>query len=169
MITMKNKTVLFVDDEISIINTLKRLLRNEDYHLLTATSAQQALELLNQHCVNIVVSDMRMPHVSGTEFLEQVKFEHPTVSRMIMSGYADLESVVNAINHGNISQFITKPWDNDTLKKIIVNHLNSHQSTSAKPNYQSIAIQKLEQTVYDQKQEINALQKKLEKFILQKI
>ena len=152
MIVMKNKTVLFVDDEISILKTLTRLLRNEDYHLLTATSAQQGLELLSQHCVNIVVSDMRMPNVSGTEFLEQVKLDYPNVSRMIMSGYADLESVFNAINHGDISQFVSKPWNNDTLKKVIVNQLTFHQNPIMEPYGKPITVQKLKQAVYEQKQ-----------------
>ena len=162
---MKIKTVLFVDDEVSILNTLKRLLRNENYHLLTATSAQQALELLNQYCVNIVVSDMRMPHVGGAEFLEQVKLKHPAVSRMIMSGDADLESVVNTINHEDIKQIISKPWDNDTLKKTIASHLTSNQNTIGDSHEDSITTHKLKQAINVQKREINELQKKLEEFI----
>jgi len=166
---MKDKTVLFVDDEVSILNTLKRLLRNEEYNLLTATSAQEGLELLSQQAVDIVISDMRMPGVSGTEFLEKVKDKYPMIKRMIMSGYADLESVVSAINQGNISQFISKPWDNDALKQIVLNHLPNHQDTSSAPYEDALEIDNLKKIICEQQNKIDDLQQQLEKLSVQKI
>ena len=166
---MKDKTVLFVDDEVSILNTLKRLLRNEEYNLLTAASAQEGLELLSQQPVDIVISDMRMPGVSGTEFLEKVKDKYPAIKRMIMSGYADLESVVSAINQGNISQFISKPWNNDALKQIVLNHLPNHQDTSGAPYEDTLEINNLKKTICEQQKKIDDLQQQLEKLSVQKI
>ena len=83
---MKNITVLFVDDELSILSTLKRLLRKESYDVLTADSGQQGLELLAQHAVDVVISDMRMPQMNGAEFLKIVKQQYPHTKRIIMSG-----------------------------------------------------------------------------------
>ncbi len=116
---MDNITILFVDDELSILSTLKRLLRREPYDILTAESGQQGLDILANKAVNIVISDMRMPHMSGAEFLQQVKQHYPHTKRIIMSGYADIDAVVDAVNQGGICHFISKPWDNDELKTII--------------------------------------------------
>ncbi len=165
----KNRTVLFVDDEISILNTLKRLLRNEEYNLLTASSAQEALELLSHKAVDLVISDMRMPHISGTEFLEQVKDQYPTINRMIMSGYADLESVVSAVNLGNITQFITKPWDNDALKKMVLSHLTMTPGANNEFYEESTQVKNLKQIICEQQKVIEDLHKQLEEFTDKKV
>lgn len=158
---MNDKTVLFVDDEISILNTLKRLLRNEEYNLLTASSAEEGLEILSHQSVDIVISDMRMPHIDGPEFLEKVKDQYPSINRMIMSGYADLESVVNAINQGNISQFISKPWDNDALKKMVLDNLPTHQDPAVESDQESVQISNLKKIICDQQVKIEALENQL--------
>ncbi len=160
---MKDKTVLFVDDEISILSTLKRLLRNEEYQLLTASSAEEGLELLKTEKVDIVISDMRMPNIDGAEFLEQVKFKHPHINRMIMSGFADLESVVKAINKGDINQFISKPWDNDTLKKVVKDHLPQSNGDNQQNKEVSEEIFQLKQLIQEQQQEITQLHEQLER------
>ncbi len=160
---MKDKTVLFVDDEISILSTLKRLLRNEEYQLLTASSAEEGLILLNTEKVDIVISDMRMPNIDGAEFLEQVKFKHPHIGRMIMSGFADLESVVKAINKGDINQFISKPWDNDTLKQVVKDHLPQSNADNQQNKEVSEEILQLKQLIHEQHQEIKHLHEQLER------
>ncbi len=160
---MKDKTVLFVDDEISILSTLKRLLRNEEYQLLTASSAEEGLKLLNTEKVDIVISDMRMPNIDGAEFLEQVKFKHPHIGRMIMSGFADLESVVKAINKGDINQFISKPWDNDTLKQVVKDHLPQSNADNQQNKEVSEEIFQLKQLIHEQQQEIIQLHEQLER------
>ena len=160
---MKDKTVLFVDDEISILSTLKRLLRNEEYQLLTASSAEEGLELLNTEKVDIVISDMRMPNFDGAEFLEQVKFKYPSISRMIMSGFADLESVVKAINKGDINQFISKPWDNDTLKQVVKDHLPASSTDNRQNMQESEEIFQLKKLVHDQQQQIICLNEQIER------
>ena len=152
---MDNITILFVDDELSILSTLKRLLRREPYDILTADSGQQGLDILAEKSVNIVISDMRMPHMSGAEFLQQVKQHYPQTKRIIMSGYADIEAVVDAVNKGGICHFISKPWDNDELKTIICDLVADKQ------NQESQQIQTLQTIIREQQQEINSLKSAL--------
>ncbi len=154
---MDNITILFVDDELSILSTLKRLLRREPYNILTADSGQQGLEILAENSVNIVISDMRMPHMSGAEFLQQVKQHYPQTRRIIMSGYADIEAVVDAVNKGGICHFISKPWDNDELKTIICDLVADKQ------NQESQQVQKLQTIIREQQQEISTLKSTLNK------
>lgn len=113
------ETLLLVDDEENILHSLKRMLRKEPFHILTCTSAAEAFELLALHNVQVIVSDQRMPGMSGTEFFSQVKKMHPNTVRLILSGYTDLHSVKDAINRGSIYKFITKPWQDDSLIKEI--------------------------------------------------
>jgi response regulator RpfG family c-di-GMP phosphodiesterase len=121
--TLINKTVLFVDDEIGVLNTIRRLFRHADFRVLTATSGKEGLEVLAREDVRLVVSDQRMPLMSGAEFLAQVSEDYPSTIRMVMSGYADIEAVIDAVNQGKITHFLTKPWDTDDLKTTIENCL----------------------------------------------
>ncbi len=150
---MKNITVLFVDDELSILSTLKRLLRKESYDVLTADSGEQGLELLAQHPVDVVISDMRMPQMNGAEFLKIVKQQHPQTKRIIMSGYADIEAVVDAVNKGGICRFISKPWDNDELKTLINEIIVPDNLENSEK------IMQLQKIIIEQKNEIDALKK----------
>ena len=110
------RTLLLVDDEENILSALKRLLRRDGYKLLTATSAAQGLELLATNPVDVIISDQRMPGMTGVEFLRRVKTLHPETVRMVLSGYTDLQSVTDAINEGAIYKFLTKPWDDGILR-----------------------------------------------------
>jgi len=109
------RTLLLVDDEEYILNALKRLLRRSNYRVLTAPSAAEGLRLLGENRVDVVISDQRMPVMTGVEFLSRVKEIHPDSVRMVLSGYTDLESVTDAINRGAIYKFLTKPWDDEHL------------------------------------------------------
>ena len=111
------RTLLIVDDEDNIRKALVRALRSEGYHILTATGPPQALELLAQHPVGVILSDQRMPEMSGVEFLSRVKAIYPHTVRIVLSGYTELESVTDAINHGAVYKFLTKPWDDDLLRE----------------------------------------------------
>ena len=111
-----SRTLLLVDDEINIINALKRTLRRDGYTILTANSGEEGLALLAKHEVGVILSDQRMPHMTGVEFLGKVKMLYPKTSRIVLSGYTDLESVTNVINEGAICKFLTKPWDDDLLR-----------------------------------------------------
>lgn len=114
-----SRTVLFVDDEAPILSSLKRLLRREPYAVLTADSGQAGLETLRQHPVQVVVTDQRMPGTSGVEFLQQVKAQWPDTVRLVLSGYADADTIVEAINQGEVYRFINKPWNDDALRHTI--------------------------------------------------
>ncbi|MDO9597921.1 MAG: EAL domain-containing protein [Azoarcus sp.] len=115
----RSRTLLLVDDEAHILSALKRLLRADGYHILTALGAEQGLELLARHRVDVIVSDQRMPGTSGVEFLRRVKILHPGTIRLMLSGYIDLQTVTNAINEGAIYKFLTKPWDDSYFRASI--------------------------------------------------
>jgi diguanylate cyclase (GGDEF)-like protein/PAS domain S-box-containing protein len=110
------ETLLIVDDEPNILNALRRLLRREKYEILTATSPTSAFDLLAQHHVQVIISDQRMPEMSGTEFLSRVKQIYPETIRIVLSGYTDLESLTDAINRGAIYRYFVKPWDDEALR-----------------------------------------------------
>jgi len=117
--TQSEKILLLVDDEENVLMSLQRILRREGYKILTASNAEAGLELMAQHNVNVVLSDQRMPGMSGVEFLRRVKTMHPDVVRMILSGYTEIGTLTDAINKGEIYQFITKPWENEALIALI--------------------------------------------------
>lgn len=111
-----NKTILLVDDEENITASLVRLLHQDGYQVLTANSAAAALELLASHKVGVILTDQRMPKMTGVELLSRVKDLYPETVRMVLSGYADLDSVTAAVNQGAIYKFLSKPWNNETLR-----------------------------------------------------
>ena len=109
------RTLLLVDDEENIVAALTRLLRGSGYRILRAYSGKEGLELLANNHVGVIVSDQRMPEMTGVEFFSRVKELYPKTMRIILSGYADLDSVKEAINRGAIYKFFTKPWDAEAL------------------------------------------------------
>ena len=109
------RTLLLVDDEENIVAALRRLLRRSGYHILTAGSGPEGLELLAREQVDVIVSDQRMPGMTGVEFLRRVKAIHPDTVRVVLSGYTELRSITDAINEGAIYKFLTKPWDEALL------------------------------------------------------
>ena len=108
--------VLCVDDEENILRSLKRLLRREGYELLTASSGKEGLSLMMENDVHLVISDQRMPEMTGTEFLARVKEGYPDVIRICLTGYADVDSITESINKGHIYKFFFKPWNDQSLK-----------------------------------------------------
>jgi EAL domain-containing protein (putative c-di-GMP-specific phosphodiesterase class I)/CheY-like chemotaxis protein len=115
----ESRTLLLVDDEPHILTALTRVLRRDGYRILTAPSAAAGLELLALNEVQVIVSDQRMPEMSGTEFLGRVKDMYPNTIRIVLSGYTELRSITDAINHGAIYKFLTKPWEDDLLRENI--------------------------------------------------
>ena len=113
---MQNHTVLFVDDEVNILKALQRLLRNEPIDVLTANSPAEAFELIDRVGPQVIVSDQRMPEMSGVDFLSAVRDRHSDVVRMMLTGYTDMTIAVEAINKGEIYRLITKPWNDEELK-----------------------------------------------------
>ncbi|WP_303290080.1 EAL domain-containing protein [Marinobacter sp. SS5-14b] len=110
------KTLLLLDDEANILRALTRVLRKDGYRILSTTSVREAFSLLAEHKVQVIISDQRMPEMSGTDFLSQVKAIHPDTVRIVLSGYTDLKSVTEAINQGAIYKFLTKPWDDQQIR-----------------------------------------------------
>lgn len=110
------KTILLVDDEPSILSSLRRLLRPDGYRVLTAGSGAEALELAAQHDVHVVLTDQRMPQMTGAELLHRMCVIAPDTVRMVLSGYTDLETITQAVNEGDIFKLMTKPWDDDQLR-----------------------------------------------------
>ena len=113
---VQNHTVLFVDDEVNILKALQRLLRNEPIDVLTANSPSEAFELIERAAPQVIVSDQRMPEMSGVDFLSSVRDRHSDVVRMMLTGYTDMTIAVEAINKGEIYRLITKPWNDEELK-----------------------------------------------------
>lgn len=111
-----DKTILLVDDEENITASLVRLLCQDGYRVLTANGADAALELLASNKVGVILTDQRMPKMTGVELLSRVKDLYPETVRMVLSGYADLTSVTEAVNQGAIYKFLTKPWNNEMLR-----------------------------------------------------
>jgi len=113
------RTLLLLDDEENVLRALARVLRRDGYKVLMATRAQDAFALLAKHDVQVIISDQRMPEMSGTEFLSRVKKMYPDTVRIVLSGYTDLKSVTDAINEGAIYRFLTKPWDDEQLRQVV--------------------------------------------------
>lgn len=113
------RTILLVDDEENILSALRRLLRRDGYRILTAGSGAEGLQILAREPVDVIVSDQRMPNMTGTDFLKQAKDGWPHTVRIVLSGYTDLGSVTEAINDGAAYKFLTKPWDDDILRLAI--------------------------------------------------
>jgi len=117
--SMSDHTVLFVDDEVNILKAVQRLLRQEPTRVLCAARGAEALELLEHNSVQVVVTDQRMPEMSGVELLAAVRERHPDVVRMMLTGYTEMNIAVEAINRGEIYRLITKPWNDEELKATI--------------------------------------------------
>jgi len=107
--------ILIVDDEPQIRSALRRLLEREQYEVLDAPGTQEALKIARRRRVDLVISDYMMPESNGLDFLIQMKKDHPQTVRIIMTGKADLNTVVAAINDGHVYRFVLKPWDNEEL------------------------------------------------------
>lgn len=114
-------TLLLVDDELSILKSLKRLLRKEKYQILTATNGREALDVLahTDEEVSLIISDQRMPEMTGAQFLAEAVNIAPDSVRFLLTGYADLNAVADAVNKGKIHRYITKPWNDDEINESI--------------------------------------------------
>src|SRR5437867_4384587 len=111
-------TLLVVDDESDVCDSVHDLLRRE-FHVLKARSAAEGIQLMKDNEVHIIMTDQRMPHITGVELLSKIRAKHPRAIRMLFTGYADLESIIAAINQGHIFQFLKKPWQPEDLLKAV--------------------------------------------------
>lgn len=117
--------LVLVDDEESILNALYRVFRDDpDYEIITAHDAQDALQKVAAVAVDVIISDQRMPGIGGAELLQEIRNRYPDSIRFLLSGYADVEAIISAINEGDIYRFIKKPWNNEELKNLVKNAIN---------------------------------------------
>lgn len=112
-------TLLFVDDEENVLNALRRVFLEENYEILTAKSGDEALRILETNTLHLVMSDHRMPGMTGSELLRTIKEKWPEVIRIMLTGYADIQSIMGAVNEGAVYKFITKPWNDEDLRLTI--------------------------------------------------
>lgn len=111
--------VLYIDDEIHNLTSFKAVFRLK-YKVYTAISGKEALQIINEHPdIEIIVTDQRMPEMTGVEFLESILEAHPFPMRILLTGYADLKAVVEAINKGKIFHYLSKPWAEEELDDTI--------------------------------------------------
>jgi signal transduction histidine kinase len=115
---VRRHTLLIVDDEVDVLESLRHLFHRA-YRVLTASSGDQAVELLGQNEVHLILSDQRMPGMTGDAFLSEARRLQPDAIRMLFTGYADIQAVINAVNEGHIFRYILKPWDAAELEGVI--------------------------------------------------
>ncbi|VVO75450.1 HD domain-containing phosphohydrolase [Pseudomonas fluorescens] len=149
--------VLLVDDEESILNSLRRLLRSQPYDVLLATSGAQALEMLTQQPVDLVMSDARMPNMDGATLLARVHELYPATTRIMLTGYADPAAIIKAINEGRIDRYISKPW-NDEEMLLTLRQALEHQHSERER-------QRLERLAQVQNDQLKLLNSTLEKHV----
>ena len=125
-------TIMLVDDEQSILNALKRLFRKTGYQILTASSGREGLELLKEtkKPVSLIISDYRMPEMTGAEFLEQAKRIFPDTIRFLLTGYSNMDAIVDAVNKGEIHSYLVKPWNDDDLLLLVQQALQQYELVS---------------------------------------
>jgi serine/threonine-protein kinase len=123
-------TILFVDDEERITMLLNMMFRG-DYNVLTASSGQQALELLARHPVDVLVSDQRMPGMTGVELLRRARDVSPHTLRLLLTGYSDLSAIVGSVNEGEVFRFLSKPWDHDQMRQTIADAVRAARAGRA--------------------------------------
>jgi CheY-like chemotaxis protein len=122
--------ILVVDDEEAILETMAFTFEG-DYEVLTSSDARRALEILDEKApVSVVLSDQRMPNMSGVEFLREVTRRHPETVRIILTGFADMDAIIDAINDGHVYAYITKPWEPDHLKQVMKQAVEHHALTA---------------------------------------
>ena len=123
-------SILCVDDESNILNTLRRLFRNEEFQVLTATSGEEGLAILKTtENIGLILSDQRMPEMTGSAFLQESRELFPDISRMILTGYTDVGAAIDAINQGGAYRFLTKPWNEHELRQAVNDGLHRYQLT----------------------------------------
>lgn len=149
-----SRTILCVDDEPNILSSLRRLFRAGGYRILAAESGEQALALLDVERVDIIISDMRMPVMSGAELLRQVRARWPDITRLLLTGYADITSTITAINEGQIHRYITKPWTDHELLLVVKEALERKALQEDK--------ERLEQLTFTQNEQLKTLNATLE-------
>jgi len=122
--THQKSLILYVDDEIDNLQSFKSIFRRQ-FNVFLASSAFEGIKILEEHPIELVISDQRMPQMSGVDFLEKVAAKYPEIGRIIMTGYSDIEATVDAINRSKVYKYIKKPWNHEELQKAIESALEA--------------------------------------------
>lgn len=176
---MSHPQVLLVDDEPNVLQSLRRLLRREPIELVTVTSPAEALARVQAEPFAVVISDQRMPEMEGTELLERVQAASPDTVRIILTGHAEMEAALDAINRGAVYRFLCKPWDDEELQQtlrhaveryeLVEENQRLHRLTEAQnaklQSWNSTLIQK----VFERTREIVASNRELDQSLLQSV
>ncbi len=117
--------ILYIDDEKENLQGFKYLLQR-DFHIYIASSATEGFKIMRQHKIKVVLTDQRMPSISGIELLEEVAKDFPDIIRIIITAYGDSDTILQAVNQGKVFHFITKPWNNHELKVIITRAIETY-------------------------------------------
>ena len=128
---MSYQKIIVVDDEPANLRLLERLFRN-DYEVITAESGEEALNLLSQHDAALLITDQRMPGMTGVELLKLTVAMRPHMVRIILTGYTDVETLVEAINSGHVYKYVTKPWNNEELRLTVSRALEHYETNKAR-------------------------------------
>lgn len=127
---MQHHTILAVDDEPANLRMIERLFR-KDYNVLTAACGEDALKILKLEQISLIITDQRMPGISGTDLLRESLQTSPDSVRIIMTGYTDIEALIDAINTSQVYRFVSKPWDPVQLKQTVSDALRDHEKQLA--------------------------------------
>lgn len=150
--------ILYVDDEVNNLTGFKATFRR-DYKVVTAQSAREAVDILQEQEFEVIISDQRMPDMTGVEFFKSIVHQYPRPVRMLLTGYADIESVIEAINEGQVYRYITKPWEENDLRMTIDNAVQYYQSQN-ELRQRNIELEKayneLEKFVYSASHDLRA-------------
>lgn len=139
------ETILFVDDEESILNALRRELIDEEYRCLFALSGAQALKIMENEDVSVIVSDMKMPEIDGLRLLKLAKEKYPQIVRIVLSGYTQLPQILVTINQAEVFKFLTKPWGSE-LKSVILQAIGYHQLQEERDKFEQLLNLKYDET-----------------------
>lgn len=159
--------VLYLDDEENNLIAFKALFRRE-FDVFTTTSPQEAVAYLNANVVPIILSDQKMPELSGVEFFELTLNDFPNAVRILVTGYADIEAVIDAINRGQVYRYVAKPWNENDLRVCLLNaaeryEMNIHSSTSdSKSNKWKIAKSRIQDAIHKVKAVVSSWKEKNE-------
>ncbi len=151
--------VLFVDDEINILNALQREIQDCGFNSFFASSAKEALDMLQSNDISLVVTDLHMPSVNGIELLKQIRNDYPEIIRIVLTGYADKDMVIDAINQGQVFYYIMKPCDLDELKIIVNKGLEYFRTQKERKELYSI--------LFEEKSKIENLNQSLNKSLIE--
>ncbi len=151
-------TILLVDDEESILNSLRRLLRGQPYAVLLAGSGAQALEIMAAQPIDLVMTDARMPTMDGAMLLAETHRLYPATTRILLTGYADMGMMIKAINEGQIHRYISKPWNDEEMLLTLRQSLEHQHSERERL--------RLEQLIHEQNDQLKALNATLEKRVI---